>query len=120
MPNRTFLQGDWCNMEHLPDADLAICKDVLQHWCNADILKGLRRLAKYRWVLLTNSIILGTQSVNSDIVTGDVRPVDLSHEPFSLFATERHRYQVLANQEFDLKEIFLWEPGRPSASLRGG
>ena len=48
----------------------------------------------------------------------DVRPVDLSREPFSLFATERHRYQVLANREFDLKEIFLWEPGRTGASSR--
>src|SRR6185503_8651970 len=27
---RIFMLADWCNMEDLPEADLAICKDVLQ------------------------------------------------------------------------------------------
>ena len=99
-------------MKTLPKADLAICKDVLQHWSNLEVMKGLGILSKYRWVLLTNSIALGDRSTNGDIVTGDVRPLDLSKEPFSLCAAERHRYQVLTNAEFDLKEIFLWQPKR--------
>ena len=113
-PNRTFLHGDWCNMDKLPDADFAICKDVLQHWCHADIRKGLTRLLKYRWVLITNSIVCGNRRLNAEISTGDVRALDLLQEPYSLQATESKIYEVITNCEPDLKLIFLWEP-QPSA-----
>lgn len=41
---RVFMRGDWCSMNTPPKADLAICKDVLQHWSHEDICEGLARL----------------------------------------------------------------------------
>jgi hypothetical protein len=108
--NLSFKHDDWCNMANLPEADVAICKDVLQHWSHRDILKGLRRLTKYRWVILTNSFKCGDGVVNCDIDSGNFRPLDLLIEPYLLRASEFQIYEVLANPERDIKMIILWEP----------
>jgi SAM-dependent methyltransferase len=107
---RVFMLADWCNMQDLPEGDLAICKDVLQHWCHADVCKGLAKLSKYRICLITNSVILGIRRVNGDIPNGYTRPLDLLAEPYSLRASSCETYDVIANTEFDRKQILLWEP----------
>jgi hypothetical protein len=114
-PKRTFLQRDWCEMEELPDADLAICKDVLQHWNHQDVCRGLERLSKYPFVLITNSIICGRRVVNGDIRTGGFRPLNVSLPPYSLRAKESKEYRVVTNVEMDRKLIFLWEPRKNPA-----
>jgi SAM-dependent methyltransferase len=109
-PKRVFRIGDWSNMEDLPDADIAICKDVLQHWCHLDICRGLERLSRYPCCLITNSVILGSRPVNHDIPNGDVRPLDLLAKPYSLRVSACETYEVPANPEFDRKQTLLWEP----------
>lgn len=76
----------------LPSADLLICKDVLQHLPNAEILRLIPEFAKYKYCLITDNVdviqnnVLYTsyQPVNQDIAQfGLCRPIDLTKEPFS-------------------------------------
>jgi hypothetical protein len=114
-PKRAFVQCDWCNMAELPEADLALCKDVLQHWNHHDVCRGLARLSKYPLVLITNSIVCGQREVNGEIGTGGFRPLNVSLPPYSLRAKESHVYRVGTNSEYDEKLIFLWEPPKNPA-----
>ena len=68
----------------LPKADLAICKDVLQHLPNHNIRQFIDNLSKYKYVLIANDI--GLVGENNDILL-DVyayRSLDLRSEPFNL------------------------------------
>jgi SAM-dependent methyltransferase len=69
----------------LPTADLAIMKDVLQHWSNADILSFLPKLKNFDRVLITNGFPEhAMRNLNADIRPGEYRSVDLSLPPFNL------------------------------------
>src|SRR5215203_3897529 len=52
-PGVRFVNADILN-DDLPRADLAISKDVLQHWPNEAILHFIRRLKSFKYALLTN------------------------------------------------------------------
>jgi SAM-dependent methyltransferase len=108
-PKRAFLHCDWCDMAELPEADLALCKDVLQHWSHQDVCRGLARLSKYPFVLITNSIVCGGGVANSEIGTGGFRPLNVALPPYSLPAKESQTYRVGTNSEMDEKLILLWE-----------
>lgn len=62
-------------------ADLVICKDVLQHWSNDEIVDWLENAPACKAMLVTNCARGG--EINSDIVMGDWRPIDLTAEPFN-------------------------------------
>jgi SAM-dependent methyltransferase len=69
--------------EELPDAELLIAKDVLQHVSNALVHKFIRnnlRTGKYKWVILTNDRGGG----NPDIASGGWRAIDLAAVPFEV------------------------------------
>lgn len=69
--------------EPLPQADLLLCKDVLQHLPNAMVIDFIRNnlvRGKYKWAIITND----KGSENRDIVVGDHRPLDLSLPPFNV------------------------------------
>jgi len=69
--------------EDLPDADLLLCKDVLQHLSNDLIHKFIKnnlRKGKYKWVILTND--RGPE--NRNIATGQHRTIDLAAPPFNV------------------------------------
>jgi hypothetical protein len=69
----------------LPSADLAIMKDVLQHWSNADILAFLPKLKTFDRVLITNGFPEhAMRQLNADIRPGEYRSIDLSLPPFNL------------------------------------
>jgi hypothetical protein len=71
--------------EELPIADLLICKDVLQHLPNEDILAFIQQLPKFKYCLITNDVDPITEtSSNPNIKRGGFRPVDLTQPPFSL------------------------------------
>lgn len=71
--------------DDLPSADLAIVKDVLQHWNNDDIIKFLPKLENFKTALITNGFPPNLRSaINKNISTGNVRPVDLRAPPFNL------------------------------------
>jgi SAM-dependent methyltransferase len=67
----------------LPAADLLICKHVLQHLPNRDVLRFRPQMEKYKHVLLVNSVDSATMSApNNDIRLGDYRPLDPTRAPF--------------------------------------
>lgn len=67
----------------LPQADLVLCKEVLQHLSNEQVQLLLDRTAHYKRRLFTNSNFTDGKPVNCDIDTGDFRAVDLSLPPFN-------------------------------------
>jgi SAM-dependent methyltransferase len=69
--------------DELPEADLLISKDVLQHLPNALVQKFIKnnlKKGKYKWVLLTND----RGSGNVDTVPGGYRAIDLAAPPFDV------------------------------------
>jgi hypothetical protein len=81
-PNRRFLLLD-ITKDPLPTANIWLCKDCLQHLSIADIHSVLRnaRMSSIDYYLFSNHT--GVAS-NTDIKTGQFRPVDLTLEPFNL------------------------------------
>ena len=75
----------------LPEADLVIVKDVLQHWSNEAIKRMLPRLQSFPHVLITNCC--DPWKTNEDITTGDARGLDLSAPPFSWPVEEVFRWR---------------------------
>ncbi|MEU3627602.1 hypothetical protein BS329_39625 [Amycolatopsis coloradensis] len=65
----------------LPEADLVLCRDCLVHLSFADIERALGNLRRSgsRYLLTTTFTELET---NTDIATGDWRPLNLRREPF--------------------------------------
>ena len=99
--NIKFLHADGVSAP-LPEADLLICKDVLQHLPNEEISLFLKQLPKYKYVLITNDIYVPGYTLNAKIDHGDYRPVDLTLPPFSIngvkiieFPTDYRRKSVL-------------------------
>ena len=82
--NINFICADALNYD-FPSADLLLCKDVLQHLTNRDILLISSQFKKYKYCLITNGVDFDTQSsTNPDIERGDYRPLDLTKPPFNL------------------------------------
>jgi SAM-dependent methyltransferase len=69
----------------VPSGDLLIMKDVLQH-LSIERIVGLRELLfpKFKYCLLTNSFSKPNTPINTDIVDGNFRSLDLSAHPFHL------------------------------------
>lgn len=79
-----FRHGNGLRLD-LPQADLLICKDVLQHLPNQEVLLLPRQLKKYKHVLLINDVDPATlSSDNPDILAGEYRLLDLNKPPFNL------------------------------------
>ncbi|MUU77773.1 class I SAM-dependent methyltransferase [Winogradskyella endarachnes] len=80
--------------EDLPKADCIILRQVLQHLSNAEILKVVKKLSNYKFVILTEHLPLGNFEPNKDIISGQgIRlkkqsGVDVLVEPFNLKAKE--------------------------------
>jgi 2-polyprenyl-3-methyl-5-hydroxy-6-metoxy-1,4-benzoquinol methylase len=81
-PNITFVHQDGAT-NPLPAADLLLCKDVLQHLPNKDILAILAQLPKFRYCLITNDFY-PIYNHNTDIPRGSYRTVNLVMSPFNL------------------------------------
>ncbi len=83
-PNIVFKHGNFSNMS-LPEADLFLCKDVLQHFSNDDIRNVISLFPKYQHCLITNYIDhLFLLRNNHEIKPGEYHPIDLSLPPFKL------------------------------------
>jgi len=81
--NIDFISRDITTYE-LPQVDLIICKDVLQHLCNKDVVSVLVKIIKSsKFALITNDF--NSESTdNKDIENGDYRCLDLTLSPFFL------------------------------------
>lgn len=91
MPNIEFrlFSGDF---DDLPDADLLISKDVLQHWSNESVSAFLPTLKRYRYNLMTNCVNPKGETENVDIEDGGYRYLDIRRPPFNIEATEIYSF----------------------------
>ena len=67
----------------LPQADLVLCRDCLVHFSYEQIFRALKNFKDSRSEYLLMTTFAGRQS-NSDIVTGDWRPLNFRISPFNL------------------------------------
>ena len=81
--NIKFISRDITTYE-LPKVDLIICKDVLQHLCNKDVVATLVKIiTSSKFSLITNDFN-PENTENKDINNGDYRCLDLTLSPFYL------------------------------------
>jgi SAM-dependent methyltransferase len=117
--NIRFVVGD-SPVSHIPDADLLISKDVLQHWSNEAVAAFLPRLGQFKYAILTNDLKIfrkdwrslwryrPTSEANADTTMGGYRPLDLRAEPFGLEAEELASYDIEDGPHLFVKEVLLW------------
>jgi hypothetical protein len=68
----------------LPDADLLLCKDVLQHLPIADIHAFLDQVVpRFPMALIINDAANDPEELNVEIQAGSWRPVDIRELPFA-------------------------------------
>ena len=83
-PSCLFVHANALTVD-LPSADLLICKDVLQHISNENVLNFLKQIGKFKYCLITNDTDFDTEtSLNSDTEAGGYRTLDLTKEPFGV------------------------------------
>jgi len=87
-PKHDVRLGDALTCE-LPDAEVVLLKEVTQHLPNADVIRLMGRLTRYRRILHCSGI---GGPANGEIEMGGSRYVDLAAPPFSLPAKEVLRY----------------------------
>jgi 2-polyprenyl-3-methyl-5-hydroxy-6-metoxy-1,4-benzoquinol methylase len=81
--NIKFISRDITTYE-VPKADLIICKDVLQHLCNKDVVNILVKIiTSSKFFLITNDFN-PDNTENKDIDNGNYRCLDLTLSPFYL------------------------------------
>jgi SAM-dependent methyltransferase len=95
-----FVQMDVLNdREALPDTDVLLVKDVLQHWPTVECQSFLRWAArKYEWLVVTNDVSHVRSSrrlTNSDVKLGGWRPLDVEAKPFGFRSVYVEDYPVL-------------------------
>src|ERR1044071_8813466 len=86
--NHAFVLADFTRAE-LPSMDVILCRDCLVHFAFADVRAALRNFARSgsRWLLTTTFVDAGRE--NTDIATGDWRPLNLQLPPFNFPAPMR-------------------------------
>lgn len=99
-PGVQFAALDILGRYTMPDCDLAICKDVIQHLSDDSALVLISRFRKAKWVVLTNDFA----PQNAAIEDGEAHGVNVSAQPFLLPAAP-----VLT---FDRKITMLWDQPR--------
>jgi SAM-dependent methyltransferase len=102
----------------LPEGDLLICKDVLQHWDIESITRFLAaNLTRYRYLLITNdvaSVHWPAGKLNAEISLGHWRTLDLERPPFGLRAQWRLEYDIRGEWT---KRVLLFVRRRDRASV---
>lgn len=69
----------------IPQCDLLLCKDVLQHLSNSNVAAILKRGNVATRALITNDYY----PANYDCKNGDTRPLDITADPFNIVAVPR-------------------------------
>lgn len=101
-----FIHANFLN-EEVPQADLMICKHVLQHMPNQDVMAFLKLLPKFKHCLILNAA--PTEEGNQEHLIRDVFPfwedrgIDLTQAPFNVKGAKVLQYSQPSNQSgFDL------------------
>ncbi len=88
--------------DHLPTADCAILRQVLQHLSNPEIQRIVNKLAAYKYVILTEHIPQGTFVPNKDIISGQGNRlkvksgVNITAAPFNFKVQEERQLSAIA------------------------
>lgn len=88
------------SQDELPKADCIILRQVLQHLSNNEIIRIVRKLSNYKYIVLTEHIPIGEFTVNKDVISGQgIRlkynsGVDLLATPFNL----KVKKEILLNE----------------------
>lgn len=105
--NIRFIHENFVNSD-LPNADLLIVKDVLQHLSIHNIHQAVKQFDKFKYVIVVNDVDPETLSaLNLDIRDGDYRTLDITLEPFSVKGTKVLTYETPHSAE--MKQVFLVE-----------
>lgn len=111
--NISFIHANFLK-ENLPAADLLICKHVLQHIPNEDIILFLAQLPKFNYCLITNQVDPETLSGNNDDTSiGGGHRIDLSRPPFNIIGSKILNYCIGRG----VHQIFLIDNRRGTISL---
>ncbi len=101
--NISFIHLD-ITKDALPDVDLIVVRDCLFHLSYADISLFLNNLSKSNIkYILTTGHNKDIAIKNTDIVTGDYRPIDLFSKPFNW--TEEYLYSIDESE----RKLYLFE-----------
>ncbi|HUR78323.1 MAG TPA: class I SAM-dependent methyltransferase [Acidimicrobiales bacterium] len=106
--------------DDLPDADLVLIKEVLQHLPTDDVLALLAKVAQYPYVIVVNDIAhrwrrrwFGRDRwhpmppTNTDVEPGGYRLLDLRQPPFGVVATSLGTYRNRFEGAQWVKEVLL-------------
>jgi SAM-dependent methyltransferase len=99
-PNLHFIYADAADIS-LPEADLLICKDVLQHLSYVKIFQLLAKFSSFPYCLITNDI--SRWKTNQDIACGDYRPLNLFASPFNLTG----EIALVYHSKYNTKQVVL-------------
>ncbi|MBO7537453.1 MAG: hypothetical protein J6T29_03885 [Alphaproteobacteria bacterium] len=91
--------------------DLLILKDVIQYWNNNSIIYAKEHiLPNFKYAIIVNDIYFPSQGpVNSEIKTGDSRPLNLEISPFYMKLKLVRDYKARTPR---IKRIYLYENNR--------
>lgn len=106
--------------DELPDGDICLVREVLQHLCNSDVSRVLGKLVKYKYVYITEArpvILEGPPNpdkpsgpgVRWDWRTGRGRGIELDQPPFGLPVEE-----ICRATHNDLEEVVTFRVRRRS------
>ncbi len=108
-PGRTFIRAD-ITRDRLPKTDFVLCREVLMHFPDEDVLAAISNLqrTRARWLLTTTFV---DRRSNEAIELGAWRPLNLEAPPFDLPPPLRVFDDIpLADREQFLdKRLALWE-----------
>ncbi len=105
-PNYTFANKNILT-ENLPEVDLILCKDVLQHLPNNVVINIFDKIkTRCKWALLTNDFDLAS---NNDIPVGGHRYLDLKKKPFGFIGRYVFKYEWFPGR---IKKVFLFTTKR--------
>jgi len=117
-PHHRFLLAD-ITTDSLPTGDILMCRDCLIHLSNKDIFKFLRNfIASGTPFLLTSTYKNEANFSNEDILTGEVRSIDLFSPPFSLPSDVVYRFVDFIPPS-PPREMCLWNRDQIIKALAG-
>lgn len=94
--------------------DLLILKDVIQHWTNKDIFFAINKiLPNFKYAIIVNNIWShGAPPINSEIISGSSRPLDLEVAPFFMKLRVIMDYRLYNRH----KRVYLYVRGDQNTS----
>jgi SAM-dependent methyltransferase len=108
-PGRRFVRAD-ITRDRLPLADFVLCREVLMHFPDEDVLAAIANMkrSRARWLLTTTFV---DRAANEAIELGAWRPLNLEAPPFN-FPTPLRMFEDIPSvdrERFRDKRLALWE-----------